>query len=257
LRHRRYRPRPHAFTYSLFMALIDVDHIDAQMQVSSFTSVNRFNWAAYDDRDHLGDPGRPLRARLRDDAAAHGVALPDGPLFLLTHLRYLGYSFNPISFVYAFDRAGRLEAVAGEVHNTFGGTCTYWLPRHGDRRSFHRRTPKTMHVSPFMGMDLDYEFLVTPPDRTIVAHMNVIGRGEEGDRPLFDATLTLSRRPWSAAEIRRVLVRHPFMTAKVIAAIHWEAARLWWKGLPSYPNPQDHPTGRAGRKDPATGGIGA
>jgi DUF1365 family protein len=81
--------------------------------------------------------------------------------------------------------------------------------------------------------------VVTPVADTIVAHMNTIDRGEAGDRPFFDATLTLERRPWTAGEIRRVLARHPVMTAKVVAAIHWEALKLWLKGVPDYPHPRD------------------
>src|SRR5262245_16412405 len=89
LRHRRFRPRVHEFTYRLFMVLVDVDRVDEQMRASRLTSVNRFNWASFHDADHLGDPTQPLRARVAADAARHGHQLPDGPIYLLTHLRYL------------------------------------------------------------------------------------------------------------------------------------------------------------------------
>ena len=255
LRHRRFRPKPHAFTYNLFMALVDVDRVEEQMRTSLFTSVNRFNWASFDDRDHLGDPHLPLRARVEADAAAHAISLPDGPIYLLTHLRYLGYNFNPISFYYCTEAAtGRATQVMCEVNSTFGEQCTYWLPPgtdspRGQAREpappFRHRTPKIMHVSPFMTMAVDYEFVVTPVAERIVAHMNTIDRGEAGDRPFFDATLTLERRPWTAPEIRRVLMRHPLMTAKVIGAIHWEALKLWRKGVPDYPHPRDVEVRRA------------
>ncbi|MEO8070147.1 MAG: DUF1365 domain-containing protein [Acidobacteriota bacterium] len=256
LRHRRFRPRPHAFTYTLFMVLLDVDRIAEAMRVSPFTSVNRFNWATFDDRDHLGDPARPLRERVTSDAAAHGVRLSAGPIYLLTHLRYLGYNFNPISFYYCCAPDGRVEHVMAEVHNTFGDQCSYWLPppaapapgRHDARPPvFQLRTPKVMHVSPFMAMDVDYEFTVTSPGQTLVTHMNTSSRDESagrGDRPYFDATMTLERRPWTASALHAVLLRHPWMTVKVIAGIHWEALRLWAKGLPAYPNPKS----TAGRK---------
>ena len=194
LRHRRFTPRPHAFTYALFMALVDIDRIDEQMRVSRLTSVNRFNWASFDDRDHLGDPSRPLRERLRADADAHGVVLPDGPIYLLTHLRYLGYNFNPISFYYCCSATGRLETVLAEVHNTFGELRTYWLPSADGQRTattIRHRAEKTMHVSPFMTMDVDYEFAVTAPGASLVAHMNTFRRTEAGSAPFFDATLTL------------------------------------------------------------------
>ncbi len=240
LRHRRFLPTPHAFTYDLFMALIDVDHIPEQMAVSPFTSYNRFNWASFDERDHLGSPEQPLRQRLAENASAHGLTLPDGPIYLLTHLRYLGYAFNPISFYYCYDRTGRLGAVLNEVNSTFGEQRCYWIDAatatHGPNGLSHR-TPKTMHVSPFMTMDVDYEFALTEPADSVVAHMNTFQQHDGAERPYFDATLTLHRRPWSPAEVHRALRRHPMMTAKVIAAIHWEALRLWLKGLPHYDPP--------------------
>lgn len=242
LRHRRFRPREHAFTYTLFMALVDIDDLAGAMSVSRFTSLNRFNWASFDDRDHLGDPALPLRARVAADAAQHGITLPDGPIFLLTHLRYAGYNFNPISFFFCCDASGNPAMVMGEVHSTFGEQCTYWVPAADLARSprtFSLRTPKVMHVSPFMSMHVDYEFAVTTPAQSLVAHMTTIDQHEGGDTRYFDATLTLERRPWTAAELRRVLVRHPVMTAKVIGAIHWEALRLWLKGVPGYPHPKD------------------
>jgi DUF1365 family protein len=111
LRHRRFEPRRHAFTYPVFMALLDIDRLPEMMRVSRFASYNRWNWASFEERDHFGDPARPLRERLRSDAASYGVTLPDGPIYLLTHLRYLGYVFNPISLFYCCNRAGDVETI--------------------------------------------------------------------------------------------------------------------------------------------------
>ena len=228
LRHRRFTPVPHAFTYPVFMALLDISRVPELMRVSRLTSQNRWNWASFDDRDHLGDPARPLRERLGVDAARHGIALPDGPIFLLTHLRYLGYGFNPVSFFYCFDRAERLQLVLAEVNNTFGGSHNYWLRPDSASRTFRAAADKSLYVSPFMPVDLEYAFAFTRPADGLVAHMKTIRAGAVS----FDATLSLARRPWNAAEIRRVLFRHPAMTANVIAGIHWQALKLWWKGVP-------------------------
>ena len=127
IRHRRFEPARHEFTYPLFMAFLDVDRIPELMKVSPFTSYNRFNWASFHERDHFGDPALPLRQRLVADAAEQGIRLPEGPIFLLTHLRYLGYSFNPISLFYCYDREGRLDTILAEVNSTFGETHNYWL----------------------------------------------------------------------------------------------------------------------------------
>jgi len=241
LRHRRFTPRPHAFTYDLFMACLDIDRIDDAMRVSPVAGVNRWSWMSFDDRDHLGDPSQPLRARLAASARADGHVLPDGPVLMLTHLRYLGYAFNPISFFYCYDEAGRLALVLNEVNSTFGEQRCYWIDARTAERTpngLRHRTAKTMHVSPFMGMDVDYEFVLTEPGASLVAHMTTSHRGGgEQDPPYFDATLRLERRPWTAREVHAALFRHPFMTAKVIGAIHWEALKLWAKGLPTYARP--------------------
>jgi DUF1365 family protein len=233
LRHRRHAPAAHAFTYPLFMVLLDVDRIPELMRVSRVTSCNRWNWATFDDRDHLGDPALPLRDRLAADAARRGLDLPDGPIFLLTHLRYLGYCFNPVSFFYLFDRAERLRLVMAEVNNTFGGSQTYWLRPEGEGRTFRATAAKALYVSPFLTADLEYRFRLTEPADRHVVHIAAARSGET----VFDATLSLERRPWRAKEMYRCLLRHPAMTAAVVAGIHWQALKLWWKGVPVVPAP--------------------
>jgi DUF1365 family protein len=251
LRHRRFRPREHQFTYKLFMAWLDIDRIPELMAKSPWTSYNRFNWASFEERDHFGDPRLPLRERVAQDARTHGVPLPTGPIFLLTHLRYLGYCFNPISFYFCYGHRGHLDTILAEVNSTFGESRNYWLwPKNrqssanaldpkSSATALRYRCPKTMHVSPFMAMNLDYEFALTEPGEKLVAHMNTIEHGPAFDsfKPFFDATLALDREPWTARSLGRVLLRHPWMTAKVIGAIHWEALRLLLKRVPVYTHP--------------------
>ena len=237
IRHRRLEPARHEFTYPLFMAFLDVDRIPELMRVSPLAGYGRFAWASFHEADHFGDPALPLRRRLREDAEAHGVRLPDGPIYLLTHLRYLGYVFNPISIYYCYERSGALGAVLAEVNSTFGESRNYWLSESsrvapGDPDT--HRCGKAMHVSPFMPMDLDYRFVLPPPGGELVAHMDTLS----GGRRFFDATLRLSRRPWSAASLHRALLRFPCVTLKVIAAIHFQALRLWLKRTPFYAHPK-------------------
>jgi DUF1365 family protein len=224
------------------MAWLDIDRIPEAMARTPWTSYNRFHWASFDERDHFGDTGLSLRERLMQDAAAQGVALPDGPIFLLTHLRYLGYCFNPISFYYCYDRGGKVDTVLAEVNSTFGESRNYWLcarNRQTADSALHYRCPKTMHVSPFMDMNLDYEFVLTAPDGSLIAHMNAIQRGPAGETPhsFFDATLALKHQPWTSGNVFRALLRHPWMTAKVIGAIHWQALRLFLKRVPVFNDP--------------------
>jgi DUF1365 family protein len=237
VRHRRFRPVPHSFSYGVFMAFLDIDRIQELIGISRLLSYNRFNWASYDERDHFGDPGLSLRQRLERDAASHGIFLPDGPVFLLTHLRYLGYNFNPVSFFYCYDAQERLHVVLAEVNSTFGESRNYWLSQENELPSSNAKrycTAKAMHVSPFMSMKLDYTFTLTPPDSRLVVHMDTI----EDGKPFFDATLNLERRAWSAGSLHRALLSHPWMTAKVIGAIHWEALRLYLKKVPVFTHPR-------------------
>jgi uncharacterized protein len=238
LRHRRFSPRPHAFTYKLFMAWLDIDRIPELMAQARWTSYNHFNWASFEERDHFGDPRLSLRERLARDARAHGVPLPEGPIFLLTHLRYLGYCFNPISFYFCYTRNGDLDTILAEVNSTFGESRNYWLwprNRQPSANALHYRCPKTMHVSPFMDMNLDYEFVLTEPTDKLVAHMKTIEL--QAAKPFFDATLALEWQPWTSRNLVRLLLRHPWMTAKVIGAIHWQALRLYVKRVPVFTHP--------------------
>jgi len=237
LRHRRFTPVAHEFIYPLFMVLLDIDHIPKLMKVSRFSSYNRFNWASFDDRDHFGDARCSLRERLHADAQSHGLNLPDGPIYLLTHLRYLGYNFNPISLFYCCDTSGNIQSVLAEVNNTFGESHNYWLSAANQKpaaNSLCYSVPKALHVSPFMKMDLGYNFTLTAPSKQLLAHMDVL----DGSQKMFDATLQLQREPWSAPALHSALLRHPWMTAKVIAAIHWEALKLYLRKVPVFTKPE-------------------
>jgi DUF1365 family protein len=249
LRHRRFQPVSHEFSYPVFMVLLDIDKIPALMKISPFSSYNRFNWAAFCERDHFGDPAISLRERLRADAAAEGIQLPEGPIYLLTHLRYFGYNFNPVSFFYCCDANGEIETILAEVNSTFGESRNYWLHEANQipsANSFRYQVPKTLHVSPFMKMDLDYTFVLTHPGDHLVAHMNTLDRG----KTFFDATLDLDRNAWTARSLHRALIRHPFITLKVISAIHWQALKLYLKKVPVFTKPvRSTPPARASRTE--------
>lgn len=236
LRHRRFLPVKHFFTYPLFLTFLDIDKIAESMKVSPLTSYNRFNWLSFFDRDHFGDPQLPMRKRLELDAAKHGIELPNGKIFLLTHLRYLGYVFNPVSFFYCYDLAGKLETILAEVNNTFGESHNYWLDKacslpSANALKYH--ASKAFHVSPFLPMDLGYEFTFTDPSTNLTAHMAV----SNANSLQFDATMTMQSQPWSAACLHRALLRYPLQTAKVMFQIHWQAAKLLWKRVPVFTHP--------------------
>jgi DUF1365 family protein len=227
----------------VFLSLLDVDRISEIMRRSKLSSYERFNVMSYFERDHFGDPRRPLRERIAEDARKNGVTLPDGKIFVLTHLRYFGYVFNPVSFFYFYDEREGLRLMMAEVNNTFGESHNYWLTTTNEKPAAAARrysSEKRMHVSPFMPMDLEYDWILTEPGERLVAHMNTLKAG----KPFFVATLQLERREWTREEVRRVLSAYPLMTARVIGAIHWEAFKLWIKDVPVFA----HPAKRASAK---------
>jgi DUF1365 family protein len=236
LRHRRFSPVRHEFTYPLFMVFLDIDQLLQLMQVSPLAGYNRRNWVSYQERDHFGDPGKTLRDRLLGDAQQKGVVIPEGRIFLLTHLRYLGYNFNPVSFFYCYDQEDKLQTIMAEVNNTFGETANYWLTPTFERPAGENkryRFPKQFHVSPFMKLGHEYDWTFTPPGERLISQ----SVSYEDGREIFDSTLKLEWREWSRAELHRALLRFPWMTAKVIAAIHWQALRLSLKRVPVVRHP--------------------
>jgi hypothetical protein len=159
VRHRRHAPTPHAFRYRLFQPYLDLDELPATLDGRLFWSARRPALAWFRRADHFGDPAVPLAEAVRTEVARQTGARPTGPIGLLTHLRYFGYCFNPVSFYYCWDAAGAsLEFLLAEVTNT------PWGERHcyvvDLRAGAPAPTPKAFHVSPFMGMDQEYRWRV-------------------------------------------------------------------------------------------------
>jgi len=218
------------------MVFLDIDRLPELMKVSPLAGYNRWNWVSYQESDHFGNPSKPLRERVAMDALKQSIVIPEGRIFLLTHLRYLGYNFNPVSFFYCYDREDRLRMIMAEVNNTFGETANYWLTpsvEHsvGDNKRY--RFSKAFHVSPFLKLGHQYDWTFTPPGERLISQ----SVSYEDGREIFDSTLKLERREWTRAELHRALMRFPWMTAKVIVAIHWQALRLLLKRVPVVPHP--------------------
>jgi DUF1365 family protein len=236
VRHRRYSPVPHGFSYAIFQVYLDLAELDTVFQGRWLWSASRPAVARFRRSDHLGDPSTPLDVAVRDLVEASGRPRPDGPIRLLTHLRYFGYVMNPVSFYYCFDADDtRVRTIVAEVNNTPWGERHCYILAVGDGGRVSRvESRKAFHVSPFMSMDMSYAWRLSAPGDRLSVHMTNLAAGER----VFDATLTLSRVPMTGWHLARVLAAYPLMTAKVIAAIYWQALRLWWKGVPSHPHPR-------------------
>ncbi len=242
VRHRRFDPVEHEFRYRLFLTYLDLAELPGLFDRVPLYSARRRAPARLRRADYLGDPARPLDECARDAVEAATGARPAGPVRLLTGLRYLGHSFNPVSFYYCFDAAGaRVEAVVAEVENIpWGERHPYVLARGAQRgRVLADELEKTLHVSPLMSMDQTYAFRATEPGDRLSVHIESRPRGESADAPgkTFDATLSLRRRELSRPLLLGLLARYPAISLRVVARIYAEAARLKLKGARYFPHP--------------------
>lgn len=236
VRHRRLRPHPHTFHYRLFMMYLDLDELPEVLDRRWLWSARRAAPAWFRRADYHGDPALPLNEAVRRTVERETGSRPAGPIRLLTHLRYFGYCFNPVSFYYCYDaRDTRVEAIVAEITNTpWKERHAYVLPRTPAMNGVLRcRFGKAFHVSPFMPMDHQYEWRFAEPGRKLGVHMeNFDAQGK-----IFDATLSLARREISGPALARVLLAYPLMTASVAWAIHWNALKIWLKGNPFHTHP--------------------
>lgn len=241
VRHTRTSPAMHRFSYRLFMMYLDLDELPKLFRKRWFWSAGRPALARFKREHHLGPAGQPLDEAVRDLVMREAGSRPDGPIRLLTNLAYFGYCFNPVSFYYCFGKDGQsVEYIVAEVSNTpWGERDCYVMDCRSKTHalSWHFQPNKKMHVSPFMPMEVDYDWvLARPADRLQVFMAN----SRSGTR-FFDASMALQRTEISSASLARVLVQFPLQTAKIIVAIYWEAMRLWIKRCPLYTHPGKDP----------------
>lgn len=238
VRHRRLAPHPHAFSYRMAQLYLDLDEVDQVFDQRWLWSSKGRNVAQFRRSDYMDPPDISLAEAVRQRIEKATSKRHDGPIRLLTHLRYFGVVFNPVSFYYCYAADGvSLEYIVAEITNTpWKERHAYVLPMataesHG--RVLQWSFPKTFHVSPFMPMDREYDWRFTAPSNDLHVHMAVKREGESE----FDASLMLQRRPLNSSSLARVLWRYPLMTTQVVGAIHWQALRLWLKRNPVH----DHP----------------
>lgn len=233
LRHRRFQPKAHAFSYRLFMCWLDLD----ELEQLPFTRQHKgWRWMRFKREDYLGPHELPLKQAVLQEVEKQTGLRPEGKVFALTHLRYGGLCFNPISLYYCFDHQGGLQAVLGDVSNfPWKERTPYALACQPDQKKHQAHFAKRMHVSPFNPMQQNYTWQFTTPGEQLVMHMQ--NQNPDGSVP-FDATLILNRRDDLGLAPYKLLLRHPWMSLKVVAGIHFEALRLWLKKNPVYAHPE-------------------
>jgi DUF1365 family protein len=239
IRHRRFGPRRNDFRYRIYLTYLDLSELETIFSGRWFWSVKRPALARFRRADFFGDPDIPLDTAVRDRVELETGRRPQGPIRLLTHIRQFGYNFNPVSFYYVFDPTGtRLETVVAEITNT------PWDERHAYVLSVEQaervgaqvlrwQFDKQFHVSPFLPMDMRYDWRFSEPGDTLSVHMENWKDGQSQ----FDATLTLRREPITGLSLARALAAFPLITFKVSALIYWQALVLLIKRTPFFTHP--------------------
>jgi len=232
--HARLKPISHRFSYRVMSLLIDLDRLIEADRQSALFGVNRAALYSFHEADHGARDGSPLRAYVQRCATEHGIDLAGGRVLLLCYPRLLGYTFNPLSVYFCYLADGELALMIYEVRNTFGELHTYVLPVNSNQRSeagVRQQHEKLFYVSPFIEMAMRYHFRVSPPDQSVKLRI----LETDGEGPLLAATFHGSRRALNTAQLLRTFVAFPLVTFKIMAAIHWEALRLWLKGAKLVP----------------------
>ncbi|QNK73105.1 DUF1365 domain-containing protein [Variovorax sp. PAMC28562] len=239
--HQRMRPARHRLAYRVFSLLIDLDELPELAQRLRFFSLNRFNLFSLHEADYGARKGKDgnghnLRQRVDEQLTAAGL-LAGGPIRLLSMPRILGYAFNPLSVYFCHLPDGELQAILYEVNNTFGERHSYLIEVDKDQRALStqgvpidQHCAKEFHVSPFLGLQMDYGFRVQAP-HVDQPEMRLDITASDADGPMLFARLDAHRRVLNDAALLLAFFSHPLLTLKVVGAIHWEALRLWVKGV--------------------------
>lgn len=237
--HQRFEPRLHKFTYSLFMMYVDLAELPTLFNKYSAWSNEKPGLASFYRSDHHGNKSDSLVDSIKKLVMQKTGEEVKGPIRLLTHFRYFGYVFNPISLYFCFDETNHnVTHVVAEVTNTpWKEQHCYVLPGHTDAGNFiTAEHHKEFHVSPFMNMDMNYKWHIQIPSQ----QLNVRIQNIKNNKKLFNASINLKKLELNSKNLTKTLLSYPLMTLKVISTIHLQALKLWLKGINYVPHPKNN-----------------
>jgi DUF1365 family protein len=228
VRHRRYQPKVNNFKYDLFLLSLDLDELNAGIKFSRLFAIEQWAILSFRHKDYLGGEGKLTRDKVWGVVKGLGGEDYHGRVTMLGQLRCFGLYFSPVNFYYCHDDAGELQYLLAEVSNTPWGErhCYLVEPKQ------NTLTDKVFHVSPFMDEEMHYRWRFTPLNPQL--YLNIDNLNDDDDK-LFDATIVMKQQELTAKNLVKNLIRIPAMTLKTVLGIHWEAVKLYLKGVPYVP----------------------
>ena len=225
--HKRFKPKTHYFKYSVFSLLIDLSELETLDKKIKFFSFNKFNLISFFEKDHGSRDGSSLIKWVKKNLYENNIQYNNITIKLLCYPRIFGYVFNPLSVFFIYDNNEKLISILYEVKNTFGEQHTYIFKVENDSKLFQHNCAKKFHVSPFIEMNCNYFFRILKPGEKISIKIDQYQINEK----ILYASQDGSRANLNSKELLKSYLKHPLMTFKIISAIHYEAFKLWTKGV--------------------------
>ena len=225
--HKRFKPKTHFFKYNIFSLLIDLYELEELDKKIKFFSFNKFNLVSFYEKDHGNRDGSSLIQWVKKNLKENNINSKDIKIKLLCYPRIFGYVFNPLSVFFIYDSSEKLISILYEVKNTFGEQHTYIFKVEDNAKFFEHNCSKKFHVSPFIEMNCNYFFRILKPGEKI----SIIIDQYQLDEKILYASQDGKRVNFNTKELIKSYLKHPLMTFKIISAIHYEAFKLWTKGI--------------------------
>jgi DUF1365 family protein len=226
--HKRFKPKVHSFKYNVFSLLIDLSELELLDKKVNFFSYNKFNWISFYDKDHGERDGSSLINWVNKNLKKNNITLKNTKIKILCYPRIFGFVFNPLSVFYVYNANDNLISILYEVKNTFGEQHTYVFKVEKDGNLIQNSCSKKFHVSPFIKMNCNYFFRLLKPGHKISV---IIDQYDDNDDKILYASQDGVRTDLNTKYLIKSYLKHPIMTFKIIIAIHYEAFRLWTKGI--------------------------